>query len=424
MGPHRIAPLSEAFRQALTSALGRKLDQRTLSALVERVSRKYSGEAQSLAKGDELAARTLFFLPRDAHKVVAPIAELVRGGALPDRALSVLDVGAGVGASALGALLALDSLGARASRLECVDADREALALLRTVFDQLERAGLLPPEAPRPTTRDGNIANFSANPDGTDRSPVGIDRSLQDLPAFDLILVSNVCTEALRAEDVRSSVERDEPQRAERVAEWIAALAERAPLSDDGAIVLIEPATQREARTLQRAREAIAQRGLFVFGPCTHGEACPMLARERDWCHDDVEVDLPNWLADVARGAGLRYQGLTYSYLTIRKQAGRLSHERAWDGSWVSARLVSGLRPTKGKSEAFLCAPEPPLAEGAPARDPLRAMQLDRVVKGAPEAAPRLSDCVRGELVAVDKTLVPAEGEGRTARLGIDDWSR
>lgn len=236
--------------------------------------------------------------------------------------------------------------------------------------------------------------------------------------------MSNVCTEALRAEDLRSSSERDEHARAERIAEWLANLADRAPLSDDGAIVLIEPATQREARSVQRARDAIEKRGLFVFGPCTHGGPCPMLARDRDWCHDDVDVDLPEWLADIARGAGLRYQGLTYSYLTVRKRPGRLSHndERARDGSWVSARLVSGLRPTKGKSEAFLCAPEALGDDGAAALDPLRAMQLDRVTKGARKDAPRLSECARGELIAIDKRLV--ETEGRTVRLGLDDWSR
>lgn len=432
MVPHRIAPLSEAFRQAIVAAVGRKFDPRSLSALVERVSRKYSGESQSLAKGDELAARALFFLPRDVHKVVAPIAELARNGALPDRPLAVLDVGAGVGASSLGALLALASVGARASVLECVDEDREALALLRKVFDQLERDGLLPAGAPHPSTRDGNISNFAANHDGTDRSSVGTDRSQSFSPSgsevrasWDLILVSNVCTEALRAEDVRSSTERDETQRAERIAEWLAALAERAPLSDDGAIVLIEPATQREARTVQRARDAIEKRGLHVFGPCTHGGACPLLARERDWCHDDIDVDLPVWLADIARGAGLRYQGLTYSYLTVRKRPGRLAHNdpRVRDGAWVSARLVSGLRPTKGKTEAFVCVPEPARG-GEPAPDPLRAMQLDRVSKHAADDVPKLGECTRGELVAIDRALVPNEGEGRTVRLGADDWAR
>lgn len=407
MGPYTIEPLSDAFARALSDAVGLALDAPALPALVERVSRKYLGERQSLAKAEELAARALFFLPRDAQKVVAPIGELSRSRALPERALRVLDVGAGVGASALGAMLALHSLGATTAELRCVDEDRDALALLRRVFDRLGDAGLWPASAPKVRVGEGRVETPFA---------------LSEAPSapWDLVLLSNVLTEALRAEDRRLEVAHDEPARAERVSAWISAIVEGAPLAEDGALIVVEPATQREARVLQRARTHLEARGLFVFAPCTHGGPCPLLARDRDWCHEDLAVDLPSWLRDVARGAGLRYQGLTYSYLTVRRTPGRLAHSRAGEG-WVSARLVSAIRDSKGKREAFLCARE--AAESA-APEPMRAMQLDRTVKGAAPSSPRLAECGRGEIVALRSSILPSEGGSRTVRLGVDDWCR
>lgn len=412
MNPFKIAPLSDDFAHALVRATGRKIDTRSLPALVERVSRKYLGEQQSLAKPDELAARALFFLPRDMHKVVAPIAELSRAGLVPNRPLRVLDVGAGVGASSLGALMALGALGHSVARVRCVDDDREALSMLRKVFDALRSDGLVDLAAAALSVGEGsvhtanNLGDPSESPDAS--------------APWDIILVSNVLTEVLRHEDARSEVARDESAKAQRIADLVRSLVMGAPLAKDGALVLIEPATHEDARVLQRARTMIEGESpsQFVFAPCTHGQLCPMLTRERDWCHDDVDVDLPPWLHEVARGAGLRYQGLTYSYLTVRLQPGRLQKHSAHEG-WVSARMVSAVRDTKGKREVFLCAAEKSSDE---AREPLRAMQLDRAIKRADERTPKLGDCSRGELVAIDPALLPEDS--RTVRLGADDWER
>lgn len=71
-----------------------------------------------------------------------------------------------------------------------------------------------------------------------------------------------------------------------------------------------------------------------------------MLANERDWCHAQVPFKLPGSMADVARSAGLRDHDLTFSYLTLRKQPGRIG-----DG----ARVVSAPLPSKGKRELIVC---------------------------------------------------------------------
>src|SRR6202044_548425 len=82
------------------------------------------------------------------------------------------------------------------------------------------------------------------------------------------------------------------------------------------------------------------------------------LARETDWCHEDIDVDLPAWLVPVARAAGLRHEGLTFSYLVLRAPgpgADRLvDHIGASPGA-RRLRVVSNIVRTKGKREAYLC---------------------------------------------------------------------
>src|SRR5581483_5196480 len=86
-----------------------------------------------------------------------------------------------------------------------------------------------------------------------------------------------------------------------------------------------------------------------IVAPCLHARACPMLANESDWCHEDVACDLPEWLVLVARAAGLRWQGLTFSYLVV----GTGKKDRP-----PGFRAVSKLLATKGKKEVRLCGTE------------------------------------------------------------------
>jgi hypothetical protein len=97
-----------------------------------------------------------------------------------------------------------------------------------------------------------------------------------------------------------------------------------------------------------------------------------MLGASDAWCHEDLDVDLPEWLVPVARAAGLRWQGLTFSYLVLRKDGRRqmTSH----DASVTALRVVSHPIVTKGKRELFLCG----RFEDAERAEQLRAMRLDR----------------------------------------------
>ena len=110
----------------------------------------------------------------------------------------------------------------------------------------------------------------------------------------------------------------------------------------------------------------------------------------------------------VARGAGLRYQGLTFSYLVLFRSTGENAAENArarsvaslvpgaLAGGVIPARALSGPRGSKGKTEVFVCAP---VADGG-----TKLMELDRDKKRTPEGALRVDAIAKGDLLGVSGT--------------------
>jgi hypothetical protein len=112
------------------------------------------------------------------------------------------------------------------------------------------------------------------------------------------------------------------------------------------------------SRALHAVRDQLATRTEppFVFAPCLHREiGCPMLRRERDFCHERVRCELPEPLATLARNAGLRDTDLTYSYLTLHHAPRSLLELSRTIEPGLLLRAVSGSLPSKGKIELWLC---------------------------------------------------------------------
>ncbi|MDQ3032544.1 MAG: small ribosomal subunit Rsm22 family protein, partial [Myxococcota bacterium] len=136
--------------------------------------------------------------------------------------------------------------------------------------------------------------------------------------------------------------------------------------------------------------------GPHVFAPCTRAGACPMLLGERDWCHEDLPLALPGALHPIARGAGLRFEGLSYSHLTLRRVPGSLGAG--------AHRIVGGPIVTKGRTEWHGCG-----EDGL-----VRIARLDRH-RG--DADP-MQDAQRGSLVDIEGTPEPG-ATLRTDRIGL-----
>jgi hypothetical protein len=185
-----------------------------------------------------------------------------------------------------------------------------------------------------------------------------------------------------------------------------------------GAVIVVEPALRDRTRHLHRVRDALAASGVGVFAPCLHQAPCPALVRQADWCHEDLPVDLPGWLVPVARAAGLRYEGLTFSYLVLQRSGGSLAEAAhaatvAPQGA-AHLRVVSDVIRTKGKREAYCCGQFAGAGGLVAARE--RVTRLDRTSTGR---ADPFANLVRGDVLVVDPPLELAR-----PRLGADSAMR
>lgn len=321
-------------------------DVRELVAAVHAVSQAYTRERHAIDQGatGEAAyrARRRFYLPRDGAKLVKPLVELHGARALPQgQRLRVLDLGAGLGSTSLGAAATLGQLPGVSVRelvVDAVERDPGALRHFTRIAAGCEAAGL-----PRVTVRP---------------LPVDLRKHVAQGP-YDLILLGLVLNELLA-------------EAPEQAAQRLAALV--AELAPGGSLIVLEPALREPTRALHHTRDALrAHAGVAVFGPCVHHAACPMLASPKDWCHEDVEATLPDTLARVARVAGLRFERLTYAYLTLRRADDGTASVAALlppqvEGATDPHRVVSQTLASKGKREWFACG----------ARGRVRVTRLDR----------------------------------------------
>lgn len=302
----------------------------SLARAVHRVSEAYlrqqGAPADLRADREALCARLKFFLPRDLPKIMAPLAELAAVGAFPGQsALRVLDLGAGLGATSLGlAEFAFSLPGVTQIEVDALDCDPQALAIAAELGSGWAR---LRGKELRLRTRCASLDSAALS---HARAP------------YDLIVLGFVLNEL---GDLQSDA-------VSHHCDWLRRCAEL--LSADGALIALEPALRAQSRTLQEVRSRLALAGgpPYVFAPCLHQAACPLLARERDWCHEQLELSFPARLASIARDAGLRRSSPTFSYLTLHRAPRSL---RELDAGARLQRIVSGALPSKGKLEFLVC---------------------------------------------------------------------
>ncbi len=408
---HLVRPLEAGFQAIIDGVLRRRGSPTTgdVPRLAPRIVELSQAYNEGLA-GDgarvrvPLEARIAFSFARDVPKGAGAVRELVRTGALVapvDRPLRIVDLGAGLGAMTWGIARALGaaarSADAPAMRIEAllVDEDGDALAAAAAIAE--EASSSLGPGAPQLALR------FRK-----ERLAVGI-----KLPEADVVVLGHVLSEL--------DVGMDPPARIARHAALIADLLERV-VAADGTLVIVEPALRDRTRHLHAVRDVLARAGVTVFAPCLHALGCPMLETAGEWCHEDLPIDLPSWVAPLARAAGLRWQRLTFSYLALRRDGRRLVDEAATTRSAdpgaarVHLRVVSELLRTKGKAEIFGCT-----SEGARVR--MRRLDRDAVEDGpGQKATAAWGSLGRGDVVTVAGAAA-VDDRGRVSSAAeIDVW--
>ena len=401
-------PLEDAWRPVLEAVL-RRLgapgldDVGRLAPRLAELSRAYNegraGDAPDRGP-TPLEARVAFSFARDVPKGGAAVAELVAAGVLKvpeDRPLRILDLGAGLGAMTWGVVRALAAAGAKGSiEALLVDSDESALAAATRIHAEARESealglGALSIGIRTRTTRLGEGEAFA--------------------PA-DLVILGQVLSEL--------DTTLEPAARGARHASLVASLLRSA--APNGTVVVVEPALRARTRHLHAVRDALlASEGApVVFAPCLHARPCPALASEGDWCHEDRPVDLPAWLVPLARAAGLRFQGLTFSYLVLRREgetlAARVAAEevRGTRESRLHLRVVSDTMPSKGKVELFGCTER---------GDRVRLRRLDR---DAGEASAAWDELRRGDVVSLSGPpgATSIDERGRLARDTFVDVHR
>lgn len=353
---------TEFFAELARECFGRDVVEGVaLAHEVRRVSDLYNaGRAPEPGDARALCARLRFFLPRDLPKLDGPLAELARVGAFPRReTLRVLDLGAGVGTSTLG-LARFAAARDAAARLDvdAIDRDRAALAIAARVWERSRAWGGVP------------IVARSLAMDLTRLNRARL------RPPYDVVLLGLVLGELAGSVGEEAAA-----------ADQFARLAEIVPcVAEDGVLVILEPALRRRSRVLHRVRDALAHSPVppYVFAPCVRRGDCPMLARERDWCHEEVPLALSPALAALARAAGLRDRDLTYSYLTLHMRARSLREI----GPASLLRVVGGPLRSKGKVELLVCGDVP-------------ALRLRRLDREAGPANAAFGALARGDVIAL-----------------------
>lgn len=342
----RLAELEVS--EGLTASTGAKSSDaslpRHLVNEIVKVSEAYTRERTDLRQASSsrggLRARLRFFLPRDLPKAAKPLFEAAARGALPQRdRLRILDLGAGLGTTTLSLLRVLHLLGdERPIDVLAIDRDPAALKIYRELLSKpIEGFS----EVTSVRVEEGDLALL--------RGPAG-GPLLRPSERFDLVLIGLAINEFGR-----------KGHEADLLALFMDSITGH--LVEGGLVLIVEPALRKESRGLMKLRDLIAESdALEILGPCMHRMPCPLLLRERDWCHDSLSGEHPEPIRMLAAEAGLRDSRPTFSWLLLRKQpAGEQSTEALGSNSPQSAeilrgRLVSHRLASKGKLEVQLCA--------------------------------------------------------------------
>lgn len=114
------------------------------------------------------------------------------------------------------------------------------------------------------------------------------------------------------------------------------------------ALLIIEPSTQSDGRSLLKLREELLKKDFYAWAPCTHQQACPLLLHSKtDWCHDRIHFDQPEWFKGIENHLPIKNRTLTMSYLALRKKyPPDLSNY---------ARLTGDQLVEKGKTRQLIC---------------------------------------------------------------------
>lgn len=368
--------------------LGRQPDVSELAQRVEALSDVYTVDrdaALSDAAGRaHLRAKVFYFLSSDAPKASLVLREVEQArvpiGRGSSEKLRVLDLGAGVGATAVGVLLSLDAASCPAVELAMIDADPAALSVAAAV---VAKAANLAGLSLRTNTAVRDLTKLSDSATANDAALAG---------PWDLVIAQAVLNELPLGDDADAA-------RSAWISRW----------ARQGLTAIIEPALRATTQPLQRARDHLlaSADSIHVIAPCPHQSRCPMLAEsDRDWCHEVRTIDPTPRVMQVQSITRRRDDRTKFSFmvfapmhvLSTRLQSDESLPDGATSLSSLQGRLVSDALNSKGKCERVVCASNGQLLK-------LRLLDRERTDDNA-----ALADEPRGTVVSLRNITGPRVG--------------
>ena len=296
-----------------------------------------------------------FLLP-NAAKVLHCLNEAFKLGCLSKKdGVSILDLGCGPATASLATSLFFDR--AKELSFAAVEQSKDILNDGKKIFESLDMHG----------------RRFEAIPCVIAPSKIG--RTLGNR-RFEIITIGNLLNEL-----------EDEELSFKLIHELITN-----HLTDDGVLIIIDPALKKTTRPLMGMRNRLLNENgnVDVIAPCLHGQNCPMLIEnDRNWCHFYLEWQRPEIIKQLDDLTGLDRRYLKMAYFIFHRSA---NDSRFTTHNSQHYRVVSSPLISKGKRELMLCGSNGELK---------RTMRVDRE---ASERNSNFANAMRGDIVETDAT--------------------
>ncbi|MBS0473070.1 MAG: SAM-dependent methyltransferase [Proteobacteria bacterium] len=283
-----VNPALPAHLKAAVDTLLEGVSRKELAPRAAAISGAYrggGGSAGAVTARDDALAYLVARLPA-TYAVAAAVFDQITSAAVGFAPVSLLDAGAGPGTAAVAA---------------------------REVWRSLRDVTLLEPNAQFRALAEQFVPNATMIARGITGAA---------LPQAELVIANFVLAEIAE-------------QRATVEALWSATL---------DTLVLVEPGTPAGFERICAARTQLIASGAYVIGPCTHAQACPIVAP--DWCH--FSQRLPRSRDHlIAKDARVPFEDERYSWIAVSRQ-----RRSAFDGQ---ARVLTPPKEAKPGTTFRVC---------------------------------------------------------------------
>ncbi len=115
-------------------------------------------------------------------------------------------------------------------------------------------------------------------------------------------------------------------------------------------LLFIEPGTQDDGRRLLQLRKTLLAKGYSSLAPCTGDNECPLLLHSNsDWCHDRINIEMPEWYYEIEKFLPMKNSSLTFTYLYLSKTVTRFKNQNQ------EARIIGDPLYENGKIRQACC---------------------------------------------------------------------